>query len=166
MVQRCNQEFNSAIISTPDKTKSINYIARWMRLIRSYQDLVGNASKNTAIIWNTSGLRLLREICSQWQTIWVLESLSTFGYSLMQLVSSCREVIYLWGAHGHRAVIASHFVNSKRWFVQLEDQLTYKPFPLLVFPDRVGRVIMDGVVNPLIWTSKPAHMVRKATTFP
>jgi hypothetical protein len=28
-----------------------------------------------------------------------------------------------------------------------------------VFPDRVGRVVLDGVVDPEIWANRPAHEV-------
>lgn len=31
---------------------------------------------------------------------------------------------------------------------------------ILVFPDRVGRVVLDGVVDPEIWANRPAHEVR------
>lgn len=34
---------------------------------------------------------------------------------------------------------------------------------LEVFPDRVGRVVLDGVVDPYYWANRPAHEVRLPT---
>jgi pimeloyl-ACP methyl ester carboxylesterase len=62
-----------------------------------------------------------------------------------------------WGV-SYGTVIGMYFVNSKsiRARPNAIPLLKYTP---LVFPDRVGRVVLDGVVDPEDWANRPAHKV-------
>ena len=53
--------------------------------------------------------------------------------------------------NSYGTVIGNYLINSK-----LHSRTHFEPprlMPFLVFPDRAGRVILDGIVNPLLGTS-------------
>ncbi|KAG8736013.1 hypothetical protein FRC10_009886 [Ceratobasidium sp. 414] len=52
-------------------------------------------------------------------------------------------------------IIGVYFANSRP--VSLPTRTSFNGNVIVVFPDRVGRVVLDGVVDPEIWANRPAH---------
>ncbi len=54
-------------------------------------------------------------------------------------------------------VIGSYLVNSTFFLDLARPDHHIHCWLYLVFPDRVGRIILDGVVNPHIWAGEPSY---------
>ncbi|KAG8740786.1 hypothetical protein FRC10_003895 [Ceratobasidium sp. 414] len=61
-----------------------------------------------------------------------------------------------WGL-SYGTIIGIYFVNSERHCMRSQYACLIEANLETVFPDRVGRVVLDGVVDPVYWANKPAY---------
>jgi hypothetical protein len=66
--------------------------------------------------------------------------------------------INFWGM-SYGTVIGAYFVNSQSKQQSTPHHGLLLIIAFIVFPDRVGHVIIDGVVDPVLWANRPAHEV-------
>lgn len=135
-------------------------LAFWLRLNETDEDIKGVG----ALCLETNGANLtyvgtaaaVRDMVSLSET---LEGADTpvnywgirYGSSRIETYRLAEIVLISYGT-----VVGSFFLNSKSKFPMSYGVCLVS---ILVFPERAGRVILDGVVNPIHWTSEPQYQL-------